>query len=741
MEIAKGLKLPGYDDPEVNVLPLVKNSLEKPNSNDWLMIVDNADDMSLLGDSREAQSSSSSVKVDHQDGLFKYIPNSGAGSILYTTRSKTNALRLTGEGKTIHISEMSIADSKSLLRTKLNGETSDEESWIDLLETVERLPLAIVQAASYIRQNSWSVSKYLRHFHAQEENASIHFLLHDFHDKTRQNTVANPVFKTWIITVQQLEDLHPRAAEALWLMAFYNRQNIPRYLLLKRTGSSSANLVPSDNTEDAHGFGGFHHKTKMNCVTHEIDASSELLFDEAIGTLVAYSFINVAYTENGEKYTLHRLVQTFTRYWLKDYRRTADSWAMKSLYFLVNEFPKAEYEDWTKAAELLPHVQVIHTYQPTSNLPAREFGVLLTAVATYLRTKAQFPMAEDYIHQALAILSEDLGGEDPITMDAWYCLGHIHNGLGRFREAEKTYRLLIDYYSNALGKSHASVFHVASLLSSTLRIQKKYEEAEKLARQSVLGLEVLQDLEVEVLLRSKGVLSTILSDRGQFEESISIRREIVNAAQKEYGSEHPRSLQMQHHLAVTLAKMGEVEEAKAISQYVLILNERIFGPDDPRTINIVFNLALTLTTEGYYAKAEGYFRRVLENRSYYQRGGEVNTIRSMQGLAFCLENQKLYDDAAKYYQTAYDMIQMAPDVKEVDQDEIKDDLARVQGLQSNDTEANEENLIKRLIGSDSEIPQSEDSGIGIGTGGWGGGGGGGEGGGWHCHPSYIDFGN
>lgn len=123
MQIAKGLKLPGYDDPEVDVLRLVKSSLEKSDSRDWLMIIDNADDMSVIDGSSETESCS----------ILKYIPNNAAGSILYTTRIKKNALRLSGEGAIIQIQEMSIADSKSLLRSKLRAETLNEELWIELL--------------------------------------------------------------------------------------------------------------------------------------------------------------------------------------------------------------------------------------------------------------------------------------------------------------------------------------------------------------------------------------------------------------------------------------------------------------------------------------------------------------------------------------------------------------------------------------------------------------------------------
>jgi tetratricopeptide (TPR) repeat protein len=669
MNIAKGLKLPGYNDPEVDVLRLVKSSLEKSDSKDWLMIIDNADDLSLLDSSSEAESFS----------ILKYIPDNAAGSIIYTTRSKKNALRLTGEGIILQISEMSMQDSKALLRSKLRAETSDEESWTDLLEVLERLPLAIVQAASYIRQNSWSVSRYLRHFQSQDGNASIQFLQHDFRDKTREHTVANPVFKTWMVTVRQLEDQHPRAAETLWLMAFYNRQNIPRYLLLKAIEPSPSNLQASDRRSDAQGVS-----------HHEVREDAELFLDLAISTLVSYSFINVSDTERGENYTLHRLVHKFTWYWLKDCRRTADSWATKALEFLSANFPSPEYENWTKAAELLPHVEVILSYQPAYQLPAYELGVLLTAAANYLRERAQFPLAEDYIRRAITTLKVGLGPENPITMEAFYCLAHICHGIGRFREAEDTWRMLIRFYSHSVGESQARVFLASSLLGATLRVQKRYDEAEELVTRAILGLEKLRGSDVDhLLLESKRILSTILGDRDRFDESIQIQRDILALAQKEYGPEHPISVRAQQDIAVTLTNMGERGEAKRMSQDALKLNEKLYGLDHPRTMNSLHVLATLLGMEGNHTEAEGYFRLVLEYYLCYL-GNDKQTMMCLTSLAVSLENQQLYDEAAKYYRQAYEKIRTTPQINVLEACKLLDDLARLSRLQAGITDAREE---------------------------------------------------
>ncbi len=668
MQIARGLKLPGCDDPEADILRLVKNSLEKPDSRDWLMIIDNADDMSVLDGSSEAESYV----------LLNHIPENIAGSILYTTRSKKNALQLTGEGKVIQISEMSMADSKSLFRSKIGVNTLEEDSWIDLLESLERLPLAIVQAASYIRQNSWPVSKYLRHFQSHDGNASMEFLQHDFRDKTREHTVANPLFKTWMITVRQLEDQHPRAAEALWLMAFFNRQNIPRYLLLQPTRRPPSDLVAAGRRYNA-----------QIAPDNQSEEDAELSLDLAIGTLVAYSFINISDTERGENYTIHRLVQKFTRYWLKEHRRTADLWATKSLVSVAKEFPSFGFRNLPKTTELLPHIEVILSYQPASHLPANELGVILTSVAYDLWMKRQYQLAEEHIRRALTTLTTDLGADENVKLEAHICLAHICNSTGRFQEAEDTYRMLIRSNSDALGGNHEIVLRTTSLLSNALRQQKRYKEAEELAQKAVLGLEKLDGLNVDILLDSKGILASILGDTRQYKESILIQRELCEIARKEYGPEHPKSVRVQHDLAVTLSRVGEAEEARLVSQEVLRSNERFFGSDHPNTINVVYILAYISLTEGDYVKSEEYHRRCLEHYLRYPGHGDKDTINCLLGLAECLKQQNSYDEAATCYRQAYDRMQNAPGVNEVDKDEVLNSLDRLSRLQDSDIDASE----------------------------------------------------
>ena len=292
-DIAKKLGLKGADDPKVDVLRLIKDTLEEDNFQDWLMIVDNADKMELFFDQSQPG-----------QGLCNFIPKNSKGSIIYTTRSKADAQRLTDEGNIIPVEVMGTQESMSLLVKKFGEGVTDREGAIDLLEELEYLPLAIVQAASYIRQKSWTIQQYFQYYREKDSDMALRFLQHEFKDKARMDGVTNAVLKTWIITFEQVEHQDSRAAQLLWMMSFFDRQNIPAYLLKGEGESQGA-------------------------------------FADAIGTLKAFSFVIGTLKSNtsNENFTVHRLVQVSTRYWLSTHKNRAEQCATKALVSLAREFP------------------------------------------------------------------------------------------------------------------------------------------------------------------------------------------------------------------------------------------------------------------------------------------------------------------------------------------------------------------------------------------------------------------
>jgi tetratricopeptide (TPR) repeat protein len=656
--IAKGLRLPGHKDPETDYLSLVKRSLEEPESGKWLMIIDNADDLSLFHDNfKDVFDRNNNKRIS--DGILKYVPEGRNGVVVFTTRNKVDALHLTREGKTIHVTEMKDEDLTSILRSKIGSEIPQDNNWIDLIRTLHRVPLAIVQAASFIRQNSWPVSKYLKYFGQEDEELSMKFLLHDFQDKTRDKTVDNSLFKTWMITVRQLETQQPRAADVLWMMAFFNNQNIPRYLLISHSPSQESSRELTDNQNNLDLDLGKEKPGK------ESQIMSEYYLDEAIGVLKAYSFINVISYEQGEGYTLHRLVQIFSRYWLKEHKHTFQTWESRMLSSLLREFPKREYEDWTKSAQLLPHVQGFVDSPYGSKLPPGDLGVLLSLASTYLRMKGQFSLAEQYVGLAIKILTTGLGEDDEATLEAKGCLALIWRDTDQLGEAETMLRSIIEKSIKLAGRDDSKTIQVMMNLGSVLRHQKKYSEAVSLGRECVSAFEKIKGPESTRTLESKMSLAASLGSDGQHEAALRLQRQVAEVFKQRYGEDHPRRLGLQHDLSVTLNLVGKFVEALALPKHVFRLTLDIYGPEHPRTVNIEFNLALSLESNHLHEQAETHFRRVVEYRLQNHVGDNLNTIQYLRCLALCLGNQEQYTNAHYYLNMAWEKARAEPDINDM----------------------------------------------------------------------------
>lgn len=71
------LRIPGMADDKADIKRLVKARLSDESFGLWLMIVDNADDVSILFDPLEEESG--------RNRLINYLPHSRKGSIVFTT--------------------------------------------------------------------------------------------------------------------------------------------------------------------------------------------------------------------------------------------------------------------------------------------------------------------------------------------------------------------------------------------------------------------------------------------------------------------------------------------------------------------------------------------------------------------------------------------------------------------------------------------------------------------------------
>ena len=197
----------------------VKAHLSSKRAGSWLLIVDNADDQNIWLDSNTSHP------------LKSFLPHSDEGFVLFTSRSQRLVTQLVGPD-VIRLSELDDQSAVDLFKKSLiQGDlTADEKSTITLVHRLCGLPLALVQAASFVNENSMSLERYLLLLIQQEEDM-MELLSEDFEDNYRYQNVENPVSATWLVSFQHIEKSNTLAIMFLSFFACIDHRDIPLSLL------------------------------------------------------------------------------------------------------------------------------------------------------------------------------------------------------------------------------------------------------------------------------------------------------------------------------------------------------------------------------------------------------------------------------------------------------------------------------------------------------------------------------
>ncbi|KAF4627699.1 hypothetical protein G7Y89_g10454 [Cudoniella acicularis] len=427
--IAEKVKIDGWDKPDVDILQLVTNWLCNEVNGRWVMIVDNADDPNVF-----FISSANHGLAQVARSLSDFLPQSRTGSIVITSRSRSVAYRLIGrDSDIIKVKPMDQDQALALLHKKLpvNLDTTDA---IELVRTLDYIPLAISQAAAYINQGAprITVSRYLHDLRrSDKDRASL--LKKDIGDTRRDGKASNSIIATWHISFEHIRKDRLSAARLLSLMSLFDRQGIPDTLLQH---------------------------------SYQEDSNIETDFEDDISTLTGYSLITM--NAEGKEFEMHRLVQFSTKKWLELYDKL-ENWKEKYIKIIGKAFPVGRYENWTTCQQLFPHAEMVLSYWPMN----RDYG--------------KYEQAEEMNRRALEGWEKALGKEHPNTLTSVDNLATVLESQGKYEQAEEMNRRALEGKEKALGKEHPSTLMSVYNLAYLLHQQEQYQEALLLYQRASTG--------------------------------------------------------------------------------------------------------------------------------------------------------------------------------------------------------------------------------------------------------------
>jgi Tetratricopeptide repeat len=321
---------------------------------------------------------------------------------------------------------MTVVEAGKLLADLSGCNITSENSSVvaEVLERLDRLPLAVSQAAFYMQETKTSFKVYLTKLHNEKRRWRL--LAAAGPSRHRQEDVPNSVMRTWHITMDYLRHENPLVHRIFHVIVYFNNQDIPLPLIKAAGMTRVADGTPTsikDGKEDE----------RDECQNSEEDSEYE---DDCIliaaTRLAQFSCLQVR-AGQGEScsYDLHKLVQKATRYAVRHDVKSGNPLQTPTiaLEILLERSPSGHYETWDQSTRLLSHALTVCEWEELVSQKLKS-SKLLSRVSTHLFLQGRSGEAEKIVVNVLQLRKEVLGEKHHDTIQSMASLAATYHQQG-----------------------------------------------------------------------------------------------------------------------------------------------------------------------------------------------------------------------------------------------------------------------------------------------------------------------
>ncbi|WP_049562908.1 FxSxx-COOH system tetratricopeptide repeat protein [Nonomuraea sp. SBT364] len=644
----------------------------------WLLIFDNADEPEEIRD---------------------LIPEGGPGHVLITSRNS----RWSGVAETVPVDVFSRAESVDFLRKRLQRKIEEREAG-HLASELGDLPLALEQAAALQVMTGMTTDEYIEQL---SERAREVLALGKSTEYPLSMTAA------WQLSVQEIENRLPEAAEVLRCLAFFGPDPIPREVFRRGNKAGTQRMGPI--------------------------LANPLVLSRAFAELNRFALVKIE-AEAGTV-QVHRLVQALLRDSLGESERAA---IRHEVHQVLASGAPTKPEDttyWPAFSDLVPHVRpaglarcgddavqelainvVRYLYRVASYNSAQTFaeefldnwtrasgiadpqvlrlrrhlGIVLWQIGRYDESRR-------LNEETLDLMRVEFGDEHEETLGVALTYGANLRSQGKFREAFEQDTASLAAHERKFGANHPATLRVINNLALDHALLSEYEQARELqqlafleqssAREGVSKWDVqmcwnglarvvracgdhvqacdfgeeayahgCRELQVEhqLTLMTARDLSIARRRIGDVDGALELIDETFARLVKLFGNQHPETMAAMVALSNTLRQAGRHEEAMALAKAVLPRYEEVFGPQHPFTYGCQINLALLYRLRGDARRAgeldrqaHDGLRDALGERHRYTFAGAVNLAGDLAALGdrprACEIGRQTYEQVREFF--------------------------------------------------------------------------------------------
>jgi hypothetical protein len=483
----------------------------------WLVVFDNVTDLA---------------------SVERFLPPAGDGRVLVTTQSQHWPH---GWAVEVPVLDTEVAAGFLVSRT---GD-ADRAAARELADALGGLPLALEQAAAYMRASGTSLGRYLPLFRVRQVDLLA-----------RGEAAGHPlnVAAALGLGMSRLAGEAPGAVAVLRLLAFLAPEPVPLPALLGDGPAADPAVAAT-----------------VGSLPGDMVAVGD-----AVAALRRYSLVAPA----GDGLVLvHRLVQAVTRAQIP--AGQAAQWKQAAAVLVEAAVPADAQlpASWTACALLLPHAQAV--------LDPAAPG--MHQIAGALGNSGSYPAARDLAQQIAAARERDenYGPEHPDTLSVRSHLASWTGAAGDAAGARDQHAALLPVMERVFGPEHPSTLVARRDIACLTWITG---DAAGARGQSAALLPVMERVLGPEDFYTLSVRSHLASWTGEAGDAAGARDQyaaLLPIAERVFGPEHPTTLEVRRDgLAHWTGEAGDAAGARDQYAALLPIMERVFGPEHPTTLEV-----------------------------------------------------------------------------------------------------------------------------------------------------------
>lgn len=561
----------------------------------WLLVMDNVDDVTVVNGYLPKPLPTKHTLITTRNRHCDHIPARGLEVEVLNADEAVNLLlsRIGDVG----------ASGDPLLR---NAEA------VEIVNELGRLPLAIEQAAAYIREASKNIFKFLPTYRKNPKPLRAQM-------SKGNHPYPNSVATTWRLSFQKIEQNNIDAIKVLRLLAFLNPDKILVDFL--EAGSAVLDSELRDIITDSYRF------------------------YEALSELERFSLIRRQPDATSEELTMHRLVQAVIK---DEIPQEVFSTTISAIVKLCNcAFPDSW--EWTTHELRLQGCryqdQVVMPLLSIEGISSVELGYILRRVGVFLSAEGKYQQATNLLAKAVDVIEATGGKDHPATVSAMAYLAVTYMYQERWDDAASMQEEVLHTRARLVGHDSPYTLMAMMNLGVTYCRQGRWMDGANLLENVLERMKILLGEEhVDTLLAMQNIL-VIYRDLGRFNEAAQLGEKILKVRRSLHGERHPDTLLVMASLGMTYKSLGRLEEAAALEEEVLETSLRLLGEQHPKTLVTMTNLARTYLNQGKSNDSLRLLERAIALQTRTLGEEHLDTLRTKTVLAGVYASQERFDES------------------------------------------------------------------------------------------------